>query len=381
MLNRKTVYLTVTSVALAVDCADWIGSPPQTVTVVFTMIIAASAGLLAWSPRWAGLAVVIASCTEVALNASVSAVSLGFALVVIDWLSRWWIARTAGIVVLYLVIELLAAPRLLDTLSASLLIATIEIAIGLALHSYQERLADAALREENLRLQMETEEERVRASLALQLHDSVAAELAQSLVTARLLLRETTGTPVERYACVLERSTESSLRHVRTLMSALDYSESLGLEAGEGHAHDDAPSQTLSSGERFLAARGISLEYDACTLDIMVHGLGSKEKELVTLTLREGMINSYKYARSQSVLRVSADTDGDSVSLEMASDRQDSDAPAPEVVGAPLRGGTGLKTLAARAQVLGGELTAGAVGTRWLLGLVLPQPAQRLTLT
>ncbi|MCI7457244.1 hypothetical protein [Actinomyces urogenitalis] len=381
MLNRKTVYLTVMSVALTVDCASWISSPPQTVTVILTAVIAVLAGLLDWSPRWAGLVVVIASCAEVVLDASVGAVSLGFSLVVIDWLSRGWIARTAGVVVLYLVIELMAAPRLLDSLSASLLIAAIEIAIGLALYSYRERLADAVLREENLRLQIETEEQRVRASLALQLHDSVAAELAQSLVTARLLLKETSGTPVERYARVVERSTESSLRHVRTLMGALDYSKPLGPEDGEGHVHDEVPSRTLGAGGRVLAARGISLEYDASALDGAVNGLTGKEKELVTLTLREGMINCYKYARSQSVLRVSADTDGDSVSLEMASDRQVPAASASEVIATPLRGGTGLKTLAARAQVLGGELTAGAVGSRWLLGLVLPQPAQRLNLT
>ena len=374
VLSRKIVYLAVMLVALAVDCAEWGISPPRAVTVVFTVIIAVSAGLLGWSPRWAGLVVVAASCTEVMLEAAVVAVSVGFALVVIDWLSRWWTLQTAGIVVLHLLMELLASSDLIASLSASLFVIAVEVVIGLVVHFYHEWLDDAVLRAETLRLQAETEEGRVRAGLALQLHDSVASELAQLLVTARVLLNETSGTSFEGYASIVEQAAESSLRHVRTLMSALDYSEPLGPGRVDGQGQDAAPCQTLSAGGRFLAARRISLEYDAGALDDMVRGLGRKEKDLVTLMLREGMVNCYKYARSQSVLRISAEVNGDSVSLEMASDRDD--APASEAAQAPLRGGTGLKTLAARAQALEGELTSGAVGSRWLLGLVLPRPTQ-----
>lgn len=403
-LNRRSVYAFLAPLLLALDLVTWAIVPPQAITLVLTLAMAASACLLGWWPRAAGSAVIVVGLLDTAIDGGLLALSLATGIVLAEWTSRRWSAAVVAAIGAGLVAVVLSPADIALGLYAIALVDFVSVLVGLSMRRYEERLDEAARREELLRLRLEIERRDVHAGIALALHDSVATDLAQVLVGARLLARDPRGAESQERVSYVLRAAEDSMRHVRELMRLMQREAPArpgtaapppGAGPSTGARQGAAPPDVLVDAEEpldgpgaeplavpgaygaALAARGMSLEdgLSACAQEIAE--LVPAQRRLVSLVLREGIVNALKYAPEGSAVRLTGESEESSTSIEIASvlPRGGADCPAhaPDPL---LSGGFGLRGLAARAESLGGSLSAGPVGGLWLLGLTLPRLAR-----
>ncbi|WP_128683562.1 sensor histidine kinase [Actinomyces qiguomingii] len=296
--------------------------------------------------------------------------SIALPLVVVDWLSRRWDAAVAGAVVAHTLIGTASAEDPGWFLQAQALLMSIAVIVGMALRQYEHRLAELAEREARLRLEFENEELRVRSEIALALHDSIATDLAQVVVTGQNLSQDLpAGSERDRARAMVEAG-QQAMVHLRGIMEGLRQSSS----ALRDEQVDLAA--TVAECRRMLESRGLGLEVDASMpWEELLRGVELPARRLLALVLREGAVNALKYAPDGSMVRVEVERVEGRVALEVSSARgagQTRSDSAETMRRRGLSGGTGLSGLAMRAARFGGKVVYGPAGDRWLVGATVP---------
>ncbi len=247
---------------------------------------------------------------------------------------------------------------------------SIAVIVGMALRQYEHRLAELAEREARLRLEFENEELRVRSEIALALHDSIATDLAQVVVTGQNLSQDLpAGSERDRARAMVEAG-QQAMVHLRGIMEGLRQSSS----ALRDEQVDLAA--TVAECRRMLESRGLGLEVDASMpWEELLRGVELPARRLLALVLREGAVNALKYAPDGSMVRVEVERVEGRVALEVSSARgagQTRSDSAETMRRRGLSGGTGLSGLAMRAARFGGKVVYGPAGDRWLVGATVP---------
>jgi signal transduction histidine kinase/ligand-binding sensor domain-containing protein len=188
-----------------------------------------------------------------------------------------------------------------------------------------------------LRVSRLVAEERLRLALASDLHDELGSELSGIALTSALVARSAALSPaeraqLERVRAVAERAQQGVRHIVWSLHPAHDTVGSLA-------------ARLRSAAEELLA--GVEWSFEAEVGEASSR-LGMEARRELLLVLRELLTNVARHARATRV-EIALAREGEALVLRVADDGVG--APAPDLA----RGGTGLASLARRAERLGGE--------------------------
>ncbi len=367
------VYALVTLLLLTVDVLYWSQVQPGALTVLVTFGAAGAGLLLGRFPFLAGCVVILASIIDTICAAHLGAMTLVIVLPLIDWIvRRWWWSAAIGMSVNTGASLVMASDRV-GAVSLLLLLYLLVVSVGGGMGAYRSQVHAATLRSQVLEARLSEQESRIRARLSLLLHDSLATDLAQTIVYANLLVQESQDEQVRERAQTVLNSAESGMRQLRALMQGL-WEHNRALEVvSTSQGLCDVPA-VLEASRQMLGRRCITLQGGLGEDDVVLGRIDNAQTELLGLTLQEACLNAFKYAPPRSVVNLEAGVQGGMLSLEVASDLSESDTSGRRsgagLVG--LQGGLGLVGLSLRAERLGGRVIAGPVGTRWLLSLSLP---------
>lgn len=362
-LGRKAVWYACTAVlCLGLDLLRWLSSGVMQVWwVVLALVLAVGACLLARFPRAAGCVLLAAYVVAISTDFAGLVMVCGL-LAPVDWLSRGWLV--AGMLPLGVapVIEVIRdGPRVLPVV---IFLEVACLATGLACYSYERRLADARRREGELRARLTDVNREILEQIAVVLHDTVATELSHVIVRSRLLVARSAGRPQELAEGVLV-SASRALEDLGLVMRSRRCTGPSG--AGLSWA------AVLAEGRDLLSLRHLALQADVKGLERLEDALSPGELDLAQVCLREGLVNAAKYAADASQVRVTTTCQPSACVMEVRS------VLPPAVRRGPREGtGFGLDGLAARARLVGAELSCGAVGGMWVVSVVFPAQRERM---
>ena len=209
--------------------------------------------------------------------------------------------------------------------------------------------------EDALELAEETGE-KLRQDLASQLHDTIAKDLTQISIIAQQLERTSSDENREQ----LEELSALASRTARQIRPTI-----LNLNS-ERTTYTLA--QAIADSVTMLTARSITLNVE--TPSDMDAVLSRRQKQSISLIVREGATNILKYAPAKSSAHLTIEIDELSnayVSMSNLLTPPDKQKNMPEITG-----GFGLANLENRIREEGGELTFWQTSTRWMLSATLP---------
>lgn len=209
--------------------------------------------------------------------------------------------------------------------------------------------------EDALELAEETGE-KLRQDLASQLHDTIAKDLTQISIIAQQLKSANGGENREQ----LEELSALASRTARQIRPTI-----LNLNSERTTYTLD---QAIADSVTMLTTRSITLNVE--TPSDMDALLSRRQKQSISLIVREGATNILKYAPAQSSAHLTIEIDELSnayVSMSNLLTPPDKQKDMPEITG-----GFGLANLENRIREEGGELTFWQTSTRWMLSATLP---------
>ncbi|SDB85081.1 Signal transduction histidine kinase [Raineyella antarctica] len=260
-----------------------------------------------------------------------------------------------------------------DIFWLAMLVFFLSSVLGTAVRRFQVQLSHdrrrlLELQEENRRIR-----EDERAALARELHDVVAHEL--SLISLQITSRSRTDDPAELHRVLdsVRQATHSALYELRLLVGVLREDDP-GDDSDLGHLNDDTSVLRAVEG---LTARLDELGFDArFVVSPEVDGLPSTLTRTLIRIMQESCTNIVKHAPSGCTCRGEVRLGPRSVLLTVrnplgrVAGREDlNDGPT----------GWGLRGIAERVDLLGGQLRAGQEGSDWLVRAELPLSADELT--
>lgn len=376
----------MTGVVLSVSIFPGQYSPPSWVWLTSLTL----AGLYRFAGRWPLAVLVMQSALAVPLMVTdlwgmSGLIPLVPALTLIELISRAqpirdgmvrsWTGQVVGSVawtVALLLGRLLEGPMRASLFVGVALSVALPVLVGLYLHAQralaqaaQSRAIDAERAEERSAELARSEE---RAALARELHDLVSHRMASIALSSSVALRYSAEMGNDLRSIIESVHDESAaamrqlkdlhllLRHAtpRTEPSSVEFESRLGMMLGSARTaglriEDDGVAEAAS-------------QWDGPT-------------RLVTLdVLGEAVVNAMRYARRESMLSLSARTESNHLTVTVNS-VLDCTMPA----AAPGASGMGLAGMRERVQACGGTLTAGPVGSCWVVRAQLPSRPEGAT--
>ncbi len=244
-------------------------------------------------------------------------------------------------------------------------------AIGTGARGFQSaREADqrqlAELREENLRIR-----EDERAALARELHDVVAHEL--SIISLQITSRSRSDDPDELHRVLdsVKRSAHSALYELRLLVGLLREGGDEGADLG--HLNEDT--SVVGVVEQLRGQLGDLGFIATCRVPAEVDRLPATLTRTLIRILQEASTNIVKYAPPASTCQATVELRADEVLLTVVNPL------GPRTQSTELRrgpSGWGLRGIAERVDLLGGDFSAGPSGDGWLVRATIPLSADEL---
>lgn len=235
--------------------------------------------------------------------------------------------------------------------------AFLSVLIGVSGRRFTARLrtADTALALEKERSHALLAE--AREATAQLLHDTAAAHLIRAIAAQEQTLAATHDPRLRDYLDTSLEATRAAMRDLRVIIDA----------APAPSPDPDTLRQTILDSQRLLASHAIALDTE---LDETLTGELSTENHALLLTLlREGCVNVFKHAPSNSTASLTLEAIDDHGTTHL-------DATLINEIGAPAAteasSGLGLAGLARQAAFLGAKVETHIIGTRWILSARIP---------
>ncbi|NMW82339.1 ATP-binding protein, partial [Mobiluncus mulieris] len=242
----------------------------------------------------------------------------------------------------------------------------VTIALGLAIRYFRLKTAKANARAEFSRQQAEQarrEAEQakrearqasrlIRKQLAVQLHDTIAKDLAHIAIKAQELSQPGCATP-EELAALANQAIATSKRIKPTILQ-------LDTESGRANI-----TETVSLVTKMLSTRNITLQNDVS--ENLAPQVTRQQALLACLVIREAATNILKYAPTDTTasLEVTREPDG---AITITTSNTIGDSPA----NIGTTGGFGLANLERQITTNGGELEYSHTPARWILWATIP---------
>lgn len=352
--------LAVVLVALEL-LSRWGGSTPNTPTSVWLVVGYGLLALTGWVPLVGGTLYTVA--TLVAIVAPDDVLVLGFAMIGVfavagEWISRGWYAAAGLIMALSATVDAIHSGYPSVSLIGFLLGAVVSVTLGLSLRWNHNRVAQLEDQATSARHTAESAQLDVRREIAATLHDTLVEDLVRLIVGTQALTRTTTDPLAAEDSRALTETARQAMVHLRALMSS-----ALPDQSGR----PDPVGEVVATCQKMLAGREITLaaalppDLEAC--------LGTRQRDVLALVIREGSTNILKFARAGSRATLTIDTPhegGAAVSLVNDID------PVNEQAHASLSGGFGLDNVSARVAAEGGTVQYGSRGATWVLTAMIP---------
>ena len=366
-------------IALVLSVAEvWLGrlSPDFGLLLVRILASAIALALCGWFPARAGCVFAVVTALGLALppaDAQLSVLLIGAYLIAADWISRRWYVEAALLVLVVETSQLIVSPLPGADLIGLALGVGLAVPAGLGLQRLRARFSTlnaqvAAARRDARRARQAAAdaEDRVRRDIAVDLHDTVAHDLTAVVLISEALTAADAPKALKPRLAALARSARDAAAHVRQLMPTT----AAGAEGLRPASEAEDLQGTLATCANMLAAREIHLDVEVEAPG--VPGGGATWSALLCGILREGSVNTLKYAPVGSVahVRIHEEEDG-RTSLTMTNEIAEPSATArPE-----LSGGLGLAGVARRIEAAGGTIRYGAANGMWVLTADLPELA------
>ncbi|MCU9997458.1 ATP-binding protein, partial [Mobiluncus mulieris] len=290
----------------------------------------------------------------------------GLYLLVGVWLVRSWIIP--GLLLLLVTEISLTAVSPHPSLQAigAVFGSGVTIALGLAIRYFRLKTTKANTQAEHSRRQTEQARREaelarrearetsslIRKQLAVQLHDTIAKDLAHIAIKAQELSQPGCATP-EELAALANQAIATSKRIKPTILQ-------LDTESGRANI-----TETVSLVTKMLSTRNITLQNDVSeNLDPQVT---RQQALLACLVIREAATNILKYAPTDTTasLEVTREPDG---TITITTSNTIGDSPA----NIGTTGGFGLANLEHQITLHGGELEYSHTPARWILWATIP---------
>lgn len=275
-------------------------------------------------------------------------------------IAAWCLERRAAVLTLAFSVGTLVTVAGIDDRSGSVVaILTTAVPWFLILRLLRELGLNRDALEESRAAEAEAAAEAERARLAREMHDILAhslSALALQLESARLLaVREGTAGELTRAIDRAHQLAATGLQEARSAVAA-------------------ARGEELPGPDRIGALAGAFAQQSGLPVDVAVTGeprpLAPDARLTVYRTVQEALTNIRRHATPDHVrIELSYRPDDTVVVVE---DRAPVTVPAPQNTGLSGAAGYGLTGMRERAELLGGELTAGPTGTGFRVELRLP---------
>lgn len=336
--------------------------PSSTIVLVVLMVSLALCGI--FPPYFESLFILLSSI-YFGLFGSLTTPALGIYVLVGVWLVRSWIIPGLLLLSVIEISQIAISPNPGLQVIGTLFSSGVTIALGLAIRYFRLKTAKANAQAEHSRRQAEQarreaelarREAREASSLickqlAVQLHDTIAKDLAHIAIKAQELSQPGCATP-EELAALASQAITTSKRIKPTILQ-------LDTESGRANT-----AETISLVTKMLSTRNITLQIDVSeNLDPQT----TRQQALLTcLVIREAATNILKYAPAESTasLEVTREADG---AIAITTSNLIDEHPAPGITG-----GFGLANLEHQITTNGGELEYSHTPTRWILWATIP---------
>ena len=369
--NLALLYLSTAGFMILFDFGSGVVSSqglPDSKFLVALFLLALTLPLCAIHPPLFELLYITIFLTSayIGLQQSLTSPVVGAYVLVGVWLVRSWIVP--GLLLLVLTEASLVVVSPYPGLQAvgALFGSGITIALSLAIRYFRLKTAKANARAEFSRQQAEQarrEAEQakrearqasrlIRKQLAVQLHDTIAKDLAHIAIKAQELSQPGCATP-EELAALANQAIATSKRIKPTILQ-------LDTESGRANI-----TETVSLVTKMLSTRNIALETEISeNLDPQVT---RQQALLACLVIREAATNILKYAPTGTTasLEVTREPDG---AITITTSNTIGDSPA----NIGTTGGFGLANLERQITTNGGELEYSHTPARWILWATIP---------
>ena len=369
--NLALLYLSTAGFMILFDFGSGVVSSqglPDSKFLVALFLLALTLPLCAIHPPLFELLYITIFLTSayIGLQQSLTSPVVGAYVLVGVWLVRSWIVP--GLLLLVLTEASLVVVSPYPGLQAvgALFGSGITIALSLAIRYFRLKTAKANARAEFSRQQAEQarrEAEQakrearqasrlIRKQLAVQLHDTIAKDLAHIAIKAQELSQPGCATP-EELAALANQAIATSKRIKPTILQ-------LDTESGRANI-----TETVSLVTKMLSTRNIALETEISeNLDPQVT---RQQALLACLVIREAATNILKYAPTGTTasLEVTREPDG---AITITTSNTIGDSPA----NIGTTGGFGLANLEHQITTNGGELEYSHTPARWILWATIP---------
>ncbi|WP_248613757.1 sensor histidine kinase [Mobiluncus mulieris] len=290
----------------------------------------------------------------------------GLYLLVGVWLVRSWIIPGLLLLLVTEISLIAVSPHPSLQAIGAVFGSGVTIALGLAIRYFRLKTAKANTQAEHSRRQTEQARREaelarrearetsslIRKQLAVQLHDTIAKDLAHIAIKAQELSQPGCATP-EELAALANQAIATSKRIKPTILQ-------LDTESGRANI-----TETVSLVTKMLSTRNITLQNDVSeNLDPQVT---RQQALLACLVIREAATNILKYAPTGTTasLEVTREPDG---AITITTSNTIGDSPA----NIGTTGGFGLANLEHQITTNGGELEYSHTPARWILWATIP---------
>lgn len=245
--------------------------------------------------------------------------------------------------------------------------------LGTAVNRFQYHLSRNRRQLEELSRENALIRDDERTALARELHDVVAHEL--SLISLQITSRSRTDDPAELHRVLdsVRRSTQSALYELRLLVGVLR-EDHLADDSDLGHLNEDTSVvQVANELSRRLAELGYRPRF---TTPPEVDELPSTLSRTLIRIMQETSTNIIKHAPPRCECRADVRVDARHVVLTVRNPLG-TDEGREELHHGPT--GWGLRGIAERVDLLGGDLEAGPTGQEWLVSARIPLSADEVS--
>jgi len=330
--------------------------------------------LALWRTGWAALASVPLLAVILISRSDATGILTGVLIVLLTPMTtRWAVTGATWLIFLawLVVASALHGAQWSDLFWPVLLLFFVAGTIGTGVRGFQRaREADRRqlkeLREENLRIR-----EDERAALARELHDVVAHEL--SIISLQITSRSRTDdlTELRQVLDSVRRSTHSALYELRLLVGLLR--EGGPDESDLGHLSDDT--SVVGVAEQLRQQLSDLGHTTMCQVPAEIDDLPATLTRTLIRILQESSTNIVKHAAPGGICQATIRLTPDEVVLSVTNPLG-SRPPAADLRRGPT--GWGLRGIAERVDLLGGDFSAGPAGDRWVVRASIPLSADEL---
>lgn len=370
-----TVSLVDDLVRAAASGAGYVLGPGRLPVVAGTVLMYLVLYLALWRTTWAVLASIPLLISVLASRDDVTGILAGALMVLLAPMTTRWLftGLTWALYLGWLVAaSAVHGARWPELFWPVLLMFFVAATIGTGVRGFQMgRAADRRqlmeLREENLRIR-----EDERAALARELHDVVAHEL--SVMSLQITSRSRSDDPDELHRVLdnVKRSAHSALYELRLLVGLLREGGDGGADIG--HLNEDT--SVVGVVEQLRRQLGELGFVATCRVPGEIDRLPATLTRTLIRILQEASTNIVKYAPRASAWEATVRLGPDEVVLTVISQL------GPRTPSSDLRRGPtgwGLRGIAERVDLLGGDFSAGPSGGQWVVRATIPLSADELT--